>query len=429
MPVTFPSIEPTARNFTAPLWFTTTQLAQSGVITRRIWGSKPGQASLSLQFGNITDDNVAAILEAYDTAQGPIDAVTLPPIIFNGADAALQAWLTQPNLQWGFDERSTPQVESVAPGRSNVQVTLIAYLMADPGEPPDSWSMLIEVSEADPTFRLVTTSSGGSVITIEWGDGDTETVTLSTDVAHTYESAGTYIVRVILLSGIFRPYYIGSNDRVKILELRASYPNWNFGASLDRAWDYALNLVSISEDMDISGVTDLTFAWRLCSSLASFPELNTSSVTEFLQTWQYCTSLISFPLIDTSSGVDFAGAWDGCTGLTGFPFIDVSNGRTFQVAWRNCSSLVNFPANLFDSWTGTPGSSCFRDAWDGCTSLSATSVENILNSIDTSGQSAPSSQKEITIDYNEDSGTPSISTAVANLKSRGWEIRLNNTFL
>lgn len=130
MPVTFPSIEPTARNFTAPTWFTTTQLAQAGVITRRIWGSKPGQASLSLQFGNITDDNVAAILEAYDTAQGPIDAVTLPSIIFNGADAALQAWLTQPNLQWGFDERSTPQVESVAPGRSNVQITLAAYLLS-----------------------------------------------------------------------------------------------------------------------------------------------------------------------------------------------------------------------------------------------------------------------------------------------------------
>jgi hypothetical protein len=52
-------------------------------------------------------------------------------------------------------------------------------------------------------------------------------------------------------------------------------------------------------------------------------------------------------------------------------------------------------------------------------------VENILNSIDASGRSAPASTKNIGIDYNAGSGTPSISTAVANLKGRGWTITLN----
>jgi phage tail sheath gpL-like len=72
----------------------------------------------------------------------------------------------------------------------------------------------------------------------------------------------------------------------------------------------------------------------------------------------------------------------------------------------------------------TPVSDCFVQTWDGCSSLSATSVENILNSIDTSGQSAPASV-DITIDYNAGSGTPNITTAVTNLKSRGWTITLN----
>jgi hypothetical protein len=65
------------------------------------------------------------------------------------------------------------------------------------------------------------------------------------------------------------------------------------------------------------------------------------------------------------------------------------------------------------------------NTWLNCSSLTATSVENILNSIDTSGQSAPSSDVDITIDYNAASGTPNISTAVSNLKSRGWTITLN----
>jgi hypothetical protein len=66
------------------------------------------------------------------------------------------------------------------------------------------------------------------------------------------------------------------------------------------------------------------------------------------------------------------------------------------------------------------------NTWLNCSSLSAASVENILNSIDTSGQSAPASGVDITVSYNAASGTPNISTAVTNLKSRGWTITLNN---
>jgi hypothetical protein len=105
--------------------------------------------------------------------------------------------------------------------------------------------------------------------------------------------------------------------------------------------------------------------------------------------------------------------------------IDTSSGTTFYGAWRFCSNLTTFPANFFDSWTGTPSNNCFAFAWSGCSSLTATSVENILNSIDTSGQSAPANGVDITIDYNAASGTPNISTAVTNLKSRNWTITLN----
>jgi len=105
--------------------------------------------------------------------------------------------------------------------------------------------------------------------------------------------------------------------------------------------------------------------------------------------------------------------------------IDVSSGTTFQQAWLNCNGLTTFPANFFDSWTGTPVNSCFVNTWLNCSSLTATSVENILNSIDTSGQSAPGTGPDITIDYNASTGAPNISTAVSNLKGRGWTITLN----
>jgi hypothetical protein len=206
----------------------------------------------------------------------------------------------------------------------------------------------------------------------------------------------------------------------------ASFPliNTSSGTSFSYTWRECSSLTSFPA-IDTSSGTSFTYAWYNNNSLTSFPLIDTSSGTNFSQTWRNCTSLTSFPLINTSSGTNFGNTWNGCSSLTSFPAIDISSGTIFSYAWLNCSSLTTFPANFFDSWTGTPGSGCFSGTWSGCYALTATSVENILNSIDTSGQSAPASGVDITIDYDTGTGTPSIATAVTNLKSRGWTITLN----
>ena len=196
------------------------------------------------------------------------------------------------------------------------------------------------------------------------------------------------------------------------------------GTNFYAAWNNCSSLTSFPL-LDTSSATSFQSTWFGCSSLTSFPLLDTSSVTNFYRAWFNCTSLTSFPLIDTSSGTNFFEPWRGCTSLTSFPLLDTSSGTSFEGAWFNCTSLTTFPANFFDSWTGTPSDNCFVNAWDNCSSLTATSVENILNSIDTSGQSAPASGVDITIDYDAGTGTPSVSTAVTNLKSRSWTITLN----
>lgn len=131
MAVTFPNIEPTSRNFVAPRWPTTGLTTQSGVTTRRLWGSRPSQAQLQLQFNNISDDNAALIIEAYNDAKGAITDLNLPLVIFNGASDNLRGWLdttsTGAGMLWFFAEQP-PTVESVAPNRSSVRVNLVAEL-------------------------------------------------------------------------------------------------------------------------------------------------------------------------------------------------------------------------------------------------------------------------------------------------------------
>jgi len=265
-------------------------------------------------------------------------------------------------------------------------------------------------------------STGTVDYEVEWGDGTVERST-SNVLAHTY-AAGSYVLK-IRTDQQYVPFFNNSTDEDQITSV-ALVSDLDVGSSIANAWRGAVNMTEFSAAFGVTtGVDDFSITWAECSDLTTLPLIDTSSGTNFSFTWFGCSSLTDFPLINTSSGTNFSYSWYGCSGLTTFPLIDISSGTNFNSTWSSCSNLTDFPANFFDSWTGTPLSNCFVEAWGNCPSLTATSVENILNSIDTSGRSAPASGPDITIDYNAASGTPNISTAVTNLKSRGWTITLN----
>ena len=196
-------------------------------------------------------------------------------------------------------------------------------------------------------------------------------------------------------------------------------------------WYNCSSLENFPSELDLSSGTNFNSCWKSCSSLESFPsELDLSSGTDFSNCWASCTSLENFPSeLDLSSGTKFPYSWYNCSSLENFPSeLDLSSGQNFYACWFWASELEDFPADFFDSWTpGTPATNCFQYAWDGCLSLTATSVENILDSIATSGVDAPASGPDITIDYDTGTGTPDISSAVTTLKacSPAWTITLN----
>jgi len=132
MPTLFPAIKPTSRSFTAPSIPTTTLKSQSGIITRRIWSTRPSNATLDLKFNNINDTEANAIMESYYNAMSSFDSVTLPDRIFGGANGPLKSWLdstrTGPGLLWYFTEGSSPRVETVKSGRHSVSISLTAEL-------------------------------------------------------------------------------------------------------------------------------------------------------------------------------------------------------------------------------------------------------------------------------------------------------------
>ena len=183
------------------------------------------------------------------------------------------------------------------------------------------------------------------------------------------------------------------------------------GTIFTNTW-YACSSLTSFPLLDTSSGTNFSQTWLGCNSLTSFPLLDTSSGTNFNSAWYGCSSLTSFPLLDTSSGNNFDSAWYGCSSLTSFPLLDTSSSNTFYRAWRFCSSLTSFPANAFDTNIATN----YGEAV-GYTNLSQTSIDNILVSIDTAGQSNGT--------FNQSGGSAPSAVglaAISNLVSKGWTI-------
>jgi hypothetical protein len=268
-------------------------------------------------------------------------------------------------------------------------------------------------TSADNQFTLPTTG-GGYNYDIETSDG--QTITGNTGNATiTFPSAGEYQLKI---SGAFpQCHFNNGGDKLKLLSID-NFGIYALGSTSQRgAFIGCLNLVINATDIGhFENVTDFTSAWAGCSSLTSFPLINTSSGIQFGQTWAYCSSLTSFPLINTSNATAFVfsgkGAWLFCSSLTSFPLIDMSGVTNFKQAWNQCSSLTSFPSNAFDTTTTGNYNSAFST-----TNLTTQSIDNILISLDTSGTNNGT--------FTQSGGQAPSATGLAakdNLVAKGWTV-------
>ena len=224
----------------------------------------------------------------------------------------------------------------------------------------------LEYTTAPNTTSFTFHTDGAAHYTVDWGDGEVETLNVPGDFdkEHIYSVEGQYVIKVHVNSGEVRPIHFvavgGSPDETNLVRVEGT--GGQFGTSLQSAWRKTLSLTTFSQKkmMDVSKVTEFTYTWRDCENLKEFPRLNFSKGKTFLRTWQACKSLTSFPSVDFSSATDF------------------------RKAWHRCENLTDFPPNQFDT-TGTLQHDAFTEAFTDC-ALTAQSIENILVSLDTNGQ-------------------------------------------
>ena len=135
----FPDLTPTQRVYTPGVFPQTEFKGLNGAVTTVQYGFKSVDSQLAMTFANITDDEAWQILQNYEAANngryestGERDFVVLSLATERGIGSEFLArqiserGATQPRLRYRY--ASPPQIKSVFPGRSTVQVELRGYL-------------------------------------------------------------------------------------------------------------------------------------------------------------------------------------------------------------------------------------------------------------------------------------------------------------
>lgn len=140
MPVLTVQRAPTSRSFRAGKWPITTATSQSGVRSKRLWGSLASGGSLSLTYANIPDDVAEDFIDSWQQTKGGLDylettigcnSIQSTDPMFNGMSNNMKAEILNATTGARWTYAQEPIVESVAPGISTVKIELIAELRSD----------------------------------------------------------------------------------------------------------------------------------------------------------------------------------------------------------------------------------------------------------------------------------------------------------
>ena len=208
-------------------------------------------------------------------------------------------------------------------------------------------------SSTNTQVRLPLTGTGTYNMTVDWGDGNSDVITVwnQAERTHTYGAIGTYVITIVGTCTGFN--FANSGDRLKLLSIQ-SWGQLRLKTSLvigAFSGCANLNLSTVSDALNLSGEITLVGLFSGCTSLTSINNVNdwdVSSITTANGAFANCTNFNSdISNWDVSKITNFTQMFNGCTNfnqdISGW---DVSKGTLFTSMFRDC---VAFDQNL-GSW-------------------------------------------------------------------------------
>lgn len=241
-----------------------------------------------------------------------------------------------------------------------------------------------QAGSASDTIVLPLLSGGTYSGTIDWGDGNTSTLSYA-NRTHVYSTSGIY---TITISGTISDFaFEGVGDTAKITNVS----NWGT-LNIDTRWAFrsSVNLTITATDAPTFTTTNFNLMFFNCDALVNpdFSAWDVSNVTNFSSMFTGCALLNTDSMAnwDTSNGTNFSSMFSSCPSfngdLSGFDFTSTASLFSMFISCTNfnrdismwdVSGITNF---------GSMFTSCSRfnqpiGVWD---MSSATRIDGIFNS-------------------------------------------------
>ena len=204
--------------------------------------------------------------------------------------------------------------------------------------------------------------------TVNWGDGNEETITSDSPFTHTYASAGTYVISI---TGVIQGFkFDNSGDQLKLLAI-TDWGTLSYNGDASDAFYGCNNLVnSASNAPDTSTSNDFIWFFFQCSSLTSVPLLDLSSGDRYFAMFRGCSNVGTLPTLDFTSGTNstkFRETFREMALLTTLDNCTFGDSRgDIRLMFRDCTSLLNIPPSLV-----TTNCSNMQQTFYGCSSFTS----------------------------------------------------------
>lgn len=165
-------------------------------------------------------------------------------------------------------------------------------------------------------IKLPLTSNGLYDFTVDWGDGNTDKITVfnAANVTHTYSISGIYTIKIV---GLCRGWqFNNTGDRLKLLTI-AKWGCLRFSA-ITNDFNGCANLTISATDYPFLGnLGTMTSFFRGCSLLTQVPGLaswNTANVNSFSNMFLNCSVFNqNINSLNVSKSTTFSSTFQGCT--------------------------------------------------------------------------------------------------------------------
>ena len=124
----FPEIVPSQVQFTPPRHIITEHLAQSGETELHLWADSSAEASLQLDYSNISDTTAETVLSLWDSLYGTFKILRIPRNVLSGVKQELAEYMLRggDKANWFFAE--VPKWEGRIKGYGDLKVNLVAKI-------------------------------------------------------------------------------------------------------------------------------------------------------------------------------------------------------------------------------------------------------------------------------------------------------------